>query len=36
MAVLWLGTVALSIFVGVLVGIIWVGTPDPNDTRRVK
>lgn len=36
MALLWLCTIGISIFVGFLLGIIYVGTPDPNDTRRVR
>lgn len=36
MTVLWLSTIGLSVFVGFLLGIIYVGTPDPNDTRRVR
>lgn len=36
MVVLWLSTIGISIFVGFLLGIIYMGTPDPNDTRRVR
>jgi len=36
MVILWLSTIALSVFVGFLLGLICLGSPDPNETRRVR